>query len=87
MFNSGLLTSKTYEWETPQEFFDKLNKEYHFDLDPCATIENAKRKHFFTLIFDEFSVIAMLLVSLIVTYYAFDISFHNATFVIFPSGV
>ena len=45
--NSALFSSKTAEWETPQEFFDKLNEEFHFTLDPCSTDENAKcRKHY-----------------------------------------
>lgn len=35
-------SSKTPEWSTPQDFFDKLNKEFKFTLDPCATKENAK---------------------------------------------
>lgn len=35
-------SSKTHEWETPRETFDALNKEFHFNLDPCATKENAK---------------------------------------------
>jgi phage N-6-adenine-methyltransferase len=29
-------------------FFDKLNRRYHFTLDPCATPENAKCPIFFT---------------------------------------
>lgn len=33
---------------TPQDFFDKLNEEFHFDLDVCATAENAKCAKFFT---------------------------------------
>ncbi len=33
---------------TPQDFFDKLNKEFNFDLDPCATKENAKCSKYFT---------------------------------------
>jgi site-specific DNA-methyltransferase (adenine-specific) len=40
--------AKTVEWETPQGFFDKLNKEFHFGLDPCATKENAKCLKYFT---------------------------------------
>ncbi len=36
------------EWETPQDFFDKLNQEFHFSLDVAATTENAKCKNFFT---------------------------------------
>jgi site-specific DNA-methyltransferase (adenine-specific) len=40
-------SSKTEEWETPQEMFDKLNKEYNFTLDPCATNANAKCECYF----------------------------------------
>lgn len=36
------------EWETPQDLFDKLDDEFHFDLDPCATAENAKCDVYFT---------------------------------------
>ena len=32
---------------TPQEFFDKLNAEFHFALDVCATSENAKCFNYF----------------------------------------
>lgn len=41
-------SSKSNEWSTPQDFFDMLNKEFKFDLDPAATKENAKCKKFFT---------------------------------------
>jgi site-specific DNA-methyltransferase (adenine-specific) len=37
-----MFSSKTDEWETPQDLFDKLNAEFHFTLDPAATRENAK---------------------------------------------
>lgn len=34
-------------WSTPQNFFDKLNVEFGFELDVCSTHENAKcEKHF-----------------------------------------
>ena len=34
-------------WATPQDFFDELNKEFNFTLDPCSTHENAKcEKHY-----------------------------------------
>ena len=47
MINSGMYTSNTDEWATPQEFYDRLNEEFHFTLDPCATDENAKcAKHY-----------------------------------------
>lgn len=41
-------SSKTNEWATPQDFFDELNKEFHFTLDPCATHENHKCAKYFT---------------------------------------
>lgn len=41
-------SSNTVEWETPQNLFDKLNEEFHFDLDPCSTHENAKCKKHYT---------------------------------------
>jgi len=44
-----MFSSKTPEWGTPQEFFDALNKEFHFTLDPCATKENAKCRRFYTV--------------------------------------
>ena len=44
----GLFSSATNEWSTPQEFFDQLNEEYRFTLDPCCTRETAKCDHFFT---------------------------------------
>lgn len=46
--NSVMYSSKKDDWETPQDLFDALNKKYNFDLDPAATVENAKCKEFFT---------------------------------------
>jgi len=43
-----MFSSKSDEWETPQDFFDKLDKEFRFTLDPCATHENAKCKKYYT---------------------------------------
>ena len=43
-----MFSSKTDMWETPQDFFDKLDAEFHFTLDVCATPENAKCKNFYT---------------------------------------
>jgi site-specific DNA-methyltransferase (adenine-specific) len=42
-------SSKTNEWSTPQDFFNQLNKEFNFTLDPCATKENAKCPKFYTM--------------------------------------
>lgn len=40
-------SSATPEWETPQEFFDRINAVHRFTLDPCCTHENAKcRRHY-----------------------------------------
>lgn len=45
--NRGIMTSNTCEWATPQEFFDELNREFHFTLDPCCTHFDAKcEKHY-----------------------------------------
>jgi phage N-6-adenine-methyltransferase len=41
--------TRTDEWPTPQDFFAKLDAEFSFDLDPCATDENAKCARYFTL--------------------------------------
>ena len=43
-----MLSSEDMTWETPQDFFDKLNEEFNFTLDPCATPETAKCTKFFT---------------------------------------
>ena len=42
------MSSKNMEWETPQDFFDELDKEFDFTLDPCATNETAKCINYFT---------------------------------------
>ena len=45
---AGVFSSTTDLWATPQAFFDELNAEFHFDLDPCALPENAKCPKYFT---------------------------------------
>ncbi len=41
--NSALFTSASCEWPTPQGFFDAVDREFGpFDLDACATPDNAK---------------------------------------------
>ena len=49
MITSGMMTSNTPEWATPQSFFDSLNQEFHFTLDPCCTHENAKCEKHYTI--------------------------------------
>ena len=41
-------SSKTDNWATPQDFFDELNEEFQFTLDPCANECNAKCEKYFT---------------------------------------
>ena len=41
-------SSKSNEWPTPQDFYDKLNAEFNFTLDPCCTKESAKCAKFYT---------------------------------------
>jgi site-specific DNA-methyltransferase (adenine-specific) len=43
-----LFSSSRMDWETPQEFFDKLNEEFHFTLDPCASDLNHKCEKYYT---------------------------------------
>lgn len=33
--NSGLFTSLTPHWATPKWLYQELNKEFHFNDDPC----------------------------------------------------
>lgn len=48
MINKGLFTSNTDMWETPKEFFDKLDREFCFETDVCANGKNTKCLHFYT---------------------------------------
>lgn len=43
-----MFSSKTDKWSTPQSFFDELDKEFNFTLDPCADELNHKCKKYFT---------------------------------------
>ena len=42
-------SSKTDLWSTPVDFFNKYNEKFNFELDVCATHENAKCKNYFTI--------------------------------------
>lgn len=46
-----MFSSKSKDWETPQDFYEKLNEEFGpFTLDPCATEETTKvPEYYFTL--------------------------------------
>ena len=43
-----MFSSASDEYSTPQAFFDALNAEFHFTLDPCSTDENAKCANHYT---------------------------------------
>lgn len=43
-----MFSSKTDQWATPQEVFDQLDREFHFNLDPCADEQNHKCEKYFT---------------------------------------
>lgn len=45
--NLNKITSEE-EWATPIELYESLDKEFHFNLDPCATDENHKCEKYFT---------------------------------------
>lgn len=43
-----MFSNKNNAWCTPRDFFDKLNKEFNFTLDPCCTKKSALCKKFYT---------------------------------------
>jgi phage N-6-adenine-methyltransferase len=48
MDNDLMFSSKTCEWETPQELFNKLDAVFHFQADVCANKDNAKCANFYS---------------------------------------
>ncbi len=49
MITSGLMSSNTDQWATPQDLFDRLNQVYNFTLDVCASDWNHKCDKYFTV--------------------------------------
>ena len=45
---TGLFTSNTDLWETPQYVFDTLDREFNFDIDVCAIKTNRKCDKYYT---------------------------------------
>ena len=43
------LLQKTDEWYTPLDFYQELDNEFHFNLDPCSTDENHKCEKYYTI--------------------------------------
>lgn len=48
MKTETLFSRQSDEWFTPDEIFEKLDAEFHFTLDPCATAENHKCEKWFS---------------------------------------
>ena len=47
--NTNLMfSSKDQTWETPIDFFNKVNEEFNFTIDVCATDKTAKCKVYYT---------------------------------------
>ncbi len=47
-----MFSSKSSEWETPMSFYDMLDKEFGFTLDPCCTAQTAKCNTYYTEVDD-----------------------------------
>lgn len=43
-----MFSSATEEWATPDKFYNTLDQEFHFELDPAATEANHKAPKFYT---------------------------------------
>ena len=48
MNTKAMFSSEDSNWETPQQWFDYLNLEFKFTLDPCASKDTAKCNKFYT---------------------------------------
>lgn len=49
MNTDALFSSKSDEWATPQDFYEQLDNEFGFTLDPCSTEENHKCENYYTM--------------------------------------
>ena len=52
--NKVVHSSNKMDWETPDAFFQLVNREFHFDLDVCAVAETAKVPNFISPEMDAF---------------------------------
>tara|TARA_R110000824_G_scaffold9272_2_gene41603 strand:+ start:1968 stop:2444 length:477 start_codon:yes stop_codon:yes gene_type:complete len=43
-----MFSSKSNDWATPQDFYNQLDAEFEFTLDPCASQSSAKCSSFYT---------------------------------------
>lgn len=44
----GCFSHESDEWETPKDFYEQINEEFSFNLDPCATEANHKCELYYT---------------------------------------
>tara|TARA_R110002049_G_scaffold230965_1_gene403138 strand:+ start:387 stop:884 length:498 start_codon:yes stop_codon:yes gene_type:complete len=44
-----MFSSLSSEWATPQNFYERLNREFDFTLDPCCTKSTTKCNKYFTI--------------------------------------
>ena len=47
-----MFSSKEERWQTPDDVFNKLNKEFDFTLDPCCQHDSAKCDKYYTPVED-----------------------------------
>jgi len=47
--NKGLMSSNRADWETPQNLFNELDRQFYFTLDAAANEQNAKHENFYTI--------------------------------------
>jgi site-specific DNA-methyltransferase (adenine-specific) len=43
-----MFSNKNNAWCTPRDFFDKLNQEFSFTLDPCCMLKSALCSKYYT---------------------------------------
>ncbi len=55
MLNESMMSSECDQWETPQDLFGRIDAEFKFGCDVCATKENAKCAVYFTEVDDGLS--------------------------------
>lgn len=51
-----LFSSKSEDWSTPPELFQRLDREFRFTLDAAATADNAKCANYYTKADDSLSI-------------------------------
>ena len=50
--NEALFSSERQDWETPEQLFNELDREFKFDIDVCASASNKKCSNYFDISVD-----------------------------------